>query len=97
MSSRSINQSRAASPALSVRSRRSMMSSRSRQKYVPQDLTDDEDSDIENFTDDSRSRSRRHDVRNKARRNTEQLDLDHRDTEVISRIQRMKEKSKHIR
>lgn len=89
--------SRAASPALSVRSRRSLMSSRSRHKYTQQDLTDDEDSDIDNFTDDSRSRTKRHEVRNRSRRNTEQLDLDHRDTEVISRIQKMKEKSKYIR
>lgn len=74
-----------------------MMSSRSRHKYLPQDLTDDEDSDIENFTDDSRSRLRRHEVKPRSRRNTEQLDLDHRDTEVINRIQKMKEKSKYIR
>lgn len=62
---------------------------------MPEDLTDDEDSDIENFTDDSRSRAKRDSRR--PRRNTEQIDLDHRDTEVISRIQRMKEKSKFIR
>jgi hypothetical protein len=104
MASRSRNHSRAASPALSVRSRRSMMSSRSRQKYQPQDLTDDEDSDIEEYTDDSRSRSKRPasvhgDMKNRMRRrnNSETLELDHRDTEVISRIQRMKEKSKFIR
>lgn len=97
MSSRSRNHSRAASPTLSVRSRRSMISSRSRNKYLPQDLTDDEDSDIENFTDDSRSRLRRHEGKPRSRRNTEQLDLDHRDTEVINRIQKMKEKSKYIR
>lgn len=89
--------SRAASPALSVRSRRSMISSRNRHKYMPGDLTDDEDSEIEMFTDDSRSRVRKSDVRNRSRRNTEQIDLDYRDTEVISRIQRMKEKSKYIR
>lgn len=74
-----------------------MMSSRSRQKYVPQDLTDDEDSDIDNFTDDSRSRMRRQGSQARQRRNTEQLELDHRDTEVIGRIQKMKEKSKYIR
>jgi E3 ubiquitin-protein ligase RNF31 len=68
-----------------------------------EDLTDDEDSDLEMFTDDSRSRMKRNsyaDIRSagrRERRNTEQLDLDYRDTEVISRIQRMKEKSKHIR
>lgn len=73
------------------------MSARNRQKYVQQDLTDDEDSDIENFTDDSRSRIKKQDARNRSRRNTEQLDLDYRDTEVISRIQKMKEKSKFIR
>lgn len=105
--SRSRNHSRAASPALSIRSRRSMMSSRSRQKYQPQDLTDDEDSDIEEqFTDDSRSRSRRPasvhggEIKNRTRRmrqNSESLELDQRDTEVIGRIQRMKEKSKFIR
>lgn len=105
MAPRSRNHSRAASPALSVRSRRSMMSSRSRQKYHPQDLTDDEDSDIEEFTDDSRSRSKRPasvhggDLKNRMRRrnNSETLELDHRDAEVITRIQRMKEKSKFIR
>lgn len=74
-----------------------MMSSRSRQKYLPQDLTDDEDSDIENFTDDSRSRMRKQESRPRQRRNTEQLDLDHREAEVVSRIQKMKEKSKFIR
>lgn len=93
------NPSRAVSPALSHRSRRSMMSSRQRQKYMD-DLTDDEDSELEMFTDDSRSRikksmealrSSRH------RKNSEQLDLDYRDNEVINRIQRMKEKSKLIR
>lgn len=94
---RSRNHSRAASPALSVRSRRSTMSSRNRHKYIPKDLTDDEDSDVENFTDDSRSRTRRHEVRNRSRRNTEQLDLDCRDNEVINRVQKMKEKSKFIR
>lgn len=73
------------------------MSSRNRHKYVHQDLTDDEDSDIDNFTDDSRSRMKKHEVRNRSRRNTEQADLDYRDTEVISRIQKMKEKSKYIR
>lgn len=74
------------------------MSSRHRPKFTPQDLTDDEDSDIENFTDDSRSRIRKQEVRNRSRRNTEQLEqLDHRDNEVISRIQKMKEKSKFIR
>lgn len=73
------------------------MSSRSRQKYLPQDLTDDEDSDIENFTDDSRSRMRKQEPRQRTRRNTEQLDLDHREAEVVSRIQKMKEKSKFIR
>lgn len=97
MPPRSRNASRAASPALSVRSRRSLQSSRSRQKYVPQDLTDDEDSDIENFTDDSRSRMRRNEPKQRSRRNTEQLDLDHRETEVVNRIQKMKEKSKFIR
>ncbi|KAG5679700.1 hypothetical protein PVAND_009250 [Polypedilum vanderplanki] len=98
------NPSRAASPALSVRSRRSMISSRQqRQKYMHEDLTDDEDSDLEIFVDDSRSRMKRNsyaDIRSagrRERRNTEQLDLDYRDNEVISRIQRMKEKSKHIR
>lgn len=94
---RSRNHSRAASPTLSVRSRRSTMSSRNRHKYVPKDLTDDEDSDIENFTDDSRSRGRRSDVRNRTRRNTEQMDFDYRDKEVVSRMQKMKEKSKYIR
>lgn len=73
------------------------MSSRSRQKYTQQDLTDDEDSDIDNFTDDSRSRPKKHENRNRTRRNTEQLDLDPRDSEVINRIQKMKEKSKYIR
>lgn len=73
------------------------MSSRNRKKYVQQDLTDDEDSDIDNFTDDSRSRMKRHEPQIKHRRNTETLDLDHRDNEVIGRIQKMKEKSKHIR
>lgn len=73
------------------------MSSRNRHKYVQQDLTDDEDSDIDNFTDDSRSRTKKHEVRNRSRRHTEQADLDYRDTEVISRIQKMKEKSKYIR
>lgn len=95
------NPSRAASPALSVRSRRSVMSSRQRhQKYMqPIDLTDDEDSDLD-FTDDSRARIRKSmEVlkQTRQRRNTEQLDLDYRDNEVINRIQRMKEKSKHIR
>ncbi|KAL7037872.1 hypothetical protein ACKWTF_009385 [Chironomus riparius] len=93
--------SRAASPALSVRSRRSMMSSRQRNKYVHQDLTDDEDSDIEqHFTDDSRSRNKRLlDLKagGRQRRNTETFELDYRDNEVITRIQRMKEKSKYIR
>lgn len=95
------NPSRAASPALSLRSRRSVMSSRQRQKYLHHDdLTDDEDSELEMFTDDSRSRIRKSmevlkSSRN--RRNTEQLDLDYRDNEVINRIQRMKEKSKLIR
>jgi hypothetical protein len=74
-----------------------MMSSRSRQKYMPQDLTDDEDSDIDNFTDDSRSRPKKQDIRIRTRRNTEQLELDQREAEVISRIQKMKEKSKYIR
>jgi E3 ubiquitin-protein ligase RNF31 len=63
------------------------------------DLTDDEDSDLD-FTDDSRSRVRKSmEVlkQTRQRRNTEQLDLDYRDNEVINRIQRMKEKSKHIR
>ena len=73
------------------------MSSRNRHKYVPKDLTDDEDSDVENFTDDSRSRARRNEIRNRSRRNTEQLDLDYRDNEVINRVQKMKEKSKFIR
>lgn len=95
------NPSRAASPALSVRSRRSMMSSKQRQqKYMQHiDLTDDEDSDLD-FTDDSRSRIRKSmEVlkQTRQRRNTEQLDLDYRDNEVINRIQRMKEKSKYIR
>lgn len=95
------NPSRAASPTLSVRSRRSVMSSRQRQqKYMQHiDLTDDEDSDLD-FTDDSRSRIRKSmEVlkQTRQRRNTEQLDLDYRDNEVINRIQRMKEKSKHIR
>lgn len=95
------NPSRAASPTLSVRSRRSVMSSRQRQqKYMQHiDLTDDEDSDLD-FTDDSRARIRKSiEVlkQTRQRRNTEQLDLDYRDTEVINRIQRMKEKSKHIR
>lgn len=93
---RLINHSRAASPALSVRSRRSTMSSRNRHKYVPKDLTDDEDSDIENYSDDSRTRARRNEIRNRSRRNTEQIDLDHRDREVIKRVQKMKEKSKYI-
>lgn len=65
----------------------------------PIDLTDDEDSDLD-FTDDSRSRIRKSmEVlkQTRQRRNTEQLDLDYRDNEVINRIQRMKEKSKHIR
>lgn len=97
MPPRSLHHSRAPSPSLSVRSRRSTMSSRNRQKFVPRDLTDDEDSDIENFTDDSRSRTRRNEGRTRPRRNTEQIDLDYRETEVVSRIQRMKEKSKHIR
>jgi hypothetical protein len=84
-----------------------MMSSRQQQqrhKQMYEDLTDDEDSDLEMFTDDSRSRMKRNsyaDIRSAAgrreRRNTEQLDLDYRDNEVISRIQRMKEKSRHIR
>lgn len=73
------------------------MSSRNRHKYLPRDLTDDEDSDVDNFTDDSRSRARRSDGRTKSRRNTEQFDLDYRENEVVSRIQKMKEKSKHIR
>lgn len=73
------------------------MSSRNRPKYLQQDLTDDEDSDIDNFTDDSRSRMRRSESRTRSRRNTEQIDLDYRESEVVSRIQRMKEKSKHIR
>lgn len=81
------------------------MSSRSRQKYQPRDLTDDEDSDIDEFTDDSRSRSRRpaslhgDAMRNhrRHRNNSETLELDHHEAEVISRIQRMKEKSKFIR
>lgn len=95
------NPSRAASPALSVRSRRSVMSSRQRQqKYMQHiDLTDDEDSDLD-FTDDSRARIKKNveaPKQTKHRRNTEQLDLDYRDNEVINRIQRMKEKSKHIR
>lgn len=95
------NPSRAASPALSVRSRRSVMSSRQRQqKYMQQiDLTDDEDSDLD-FTDDSRSRIKKSieaTKQTRQRRNTEQLDLDYRDNEVINRIQRMKEKSRHIR
>jgi len=93
--------SRAASPALSVRSRRSMMSSRQRNKYVHQDLTDDEDSDIEeHFIDDTRSRNKRLlDLKTggRQRRNSEILELDYRDNEVISRIQKMKEKSKYIR
>lgn len=93
MPSRSRNHSRAASPALSLRSRRSLMSSRSRQKYMPQDLTDDEDSDIDNFTDESRSRMRKQESRSRQKH----LDLDHRETEVINRIQKMKEKSKYIR
>ncbi|CRK97753.1 CLUMA_CG011133, isoform A [Clunio marinus] len=94
MPMRSMTLSRAASPSLSVRSRRSLTTSRSRHKYVPQDLTDDEDSDIENFTDDSRSRKR---LERRPRRNPEQIELDYRDNEVINRIQKMKEKSKFIR
>lgn len=93
------NPSRAASPALSHRSRRSMVSSRQRQKYMD-DLTDDEDSELEMFTDDSRSRIKKsmEALRNsRHRKNSEQLDLDYRDNEVINRIQRMKEKSKLIR
>ncbi|CAO1405758.1 unnamed protein product [Diamesa serratosioi] len=70
------NHSRAASPTLSVRSRRSMMSSRQRNKYMHQDLTDDEDSDLDNFTDDSRSRMRRNDGRNKPKKYAESLDFD---------------------
>lgn len=74
------------------------MTSTRTKKYEPKDLTDDEDSDIEHFTDDSRSRMKRHEVRaGRQRRLSEQFDLDHRDTEVINRIQRMKEKSKYIR
>lgn len=103
---RSRNHSRAASPALSIRSRRSMMSSRSRQKYQPADLTDDEDSDIEQFTDDSRSRSSRRPAslhgdamrsHRRHRHQSETRELDHHDAEVINRIQKMKEKSKFIR
>lgn len=93
------NPSRATSPALSHRSRRSVMSSRQRQKYMD-DLTDDEDSELEMFTDDSRSRIKKsmEALRNsRHRKNSEQLDLDYRDNEVINRIQRMKEKSKMIR
>lgn len=108
MPPRSRNHSRAASPALSIRSRRSMMSSRSRQKYQPQDLTDDEDSDIEHFTDDSRSRSSRRPAslhgdalrshrHHRQRNNSESIELDHHEAEVINRIQKMKEKSKFIR
>lgn len=40
------NQSRAASPSLSVKSRRSMISSRHHRNSYNQDLTDDEDSDL---------------------------------------------------
>lgn len=101
MQSRSRVPSRAASPALSHRSRRSMMSSRHRQKYMRHDdLTDDEDSELEMFTDDSRSKIRKgieslkH---SRQHRKNEHLDLDYRDNEVINRIQRMKEKSKLIR
>jgi E3 ubiquitin-protein ligase RNF31 len=95
------NPSRAASPALSVRSRRSTMSMRQRQKYLQHDdLTDDEDSDLERFTDDSRSRQRKQLESSRGRRerrNTEQLELTYRDNEVINRIQKMKVKSKNIR
>ena len=92
------NHSRAASPTLSVRSRRSMMSSRQRNKYMHQDLTDDEDSDLDNFTDDSRSRIRRHDGRNKPKKYAESFDFDGNESDVRhNRIQRMKDKSKYIR
>lgn len=73
------------------------MSARNRHKYLPQDLTDDEDSDIDNFSDNSRSKIRRNENRNRQRRNTEQFELGYRENEVVSRIQKMKEKSKHIR
>lgn len=73
------------------------MSSRSRQKFLPQDLTDDEDSDLDNFTDDSRARMRKQEPRQRSKRNTEQINLDYREAEVVSRIQKMKEKSKFIR
>lgn len=88
--------SRAASPTLSVRSRRSMMSSRQRNKYMHQDLTDDEDSDLDNFTDDSRSRMRRHDSgRTKPKKYAESFDFE---SDVRhNRIQKMKDKSKYIR
>ena len=92
------NHSRAASPTLSVRSRRSMMSSRQRNKYMLQDLTDDEDSDLDNFTDDSRSRMRRNDGRNKPKKYAESFDFDGNESDVRhNRIQRMKDKSKYIR
>lgn len=82
------------------------MSSRSRQQYQPADLTDDEDSDIEHFTDDSRSRSSRRPAslhgdamrsHRRHRHQSESRELDHHDAEVINRIQKMKEKSKFIR
>lgn len=82
--------SRAASPALSLKSKRSTMSARQRTSYVAPDLTDDEDSEEELAREDLARGNRR-----RTRRNSENVAYD--DGETLNRIQRMKEKSRLIR
>lgn len=77
-------QSRAASPALSVKSRKSMMSSRQmgRNNYVEHELTDDEDSGSDGYVDDFRSlrgrreSSARSTASRRSRKNSTQSSLD---------------------
>lgn len=77
-------QSRAASPTLSVKSRKSMMSSRhmGRNNYVEHELTDDEDSGSDGYVDDFRSlrgrreSSARSTASRRSRRNSTQSSLD---------------------
>lgn len=89
--------SRAASPALSVKSKRSQITSRSRNSFVPPEITDDEDSDEQLLKEElARARNRRNENR-RLRKNSESFGYESHDSDAMNRIQKIKEKSKMIR
>lgn len=88
------NQSRAASPALSIRSKKSVMSGRHiNRNFIEQELTDDEDSESDGYVDDFRSlrgrreSSARSTASRRSRQNSTQSSIDNmeEDSETFSR------------